>query len=109
MSNVKEVTSATFAAEVLESSVPVIVDFWAPWCGPCRMLAPIMDAVEQELLGKAKVVKVNVDEQQELAVKYSVQSIPTLIFFAGGTAADRVVGAQPKEAIVKRVLALHGK
>jgi thioredoxin 1 len=105
MSNVKQVTATSFAAEILQSPVPVLADFWAPWCGPCRALAPIIDAVEQALLGKAKVVKINVDEQPELAVQFGVQSIPTLIIFKGGTAVERMVGAQPKDVLVKRVLA----
>ena len=104
MSNVKEVTSTSFAVEVLQSPVPVLADFWAPWCGPCRALAPTLDAVEQELLGKAKVVKINVDEQPELAVQFGVQSIPTLIIFRGGTVVERLVGGQPKEVLVQRVL-----
>ena len=106
MSNVMEVTTASFAAEVLQSPVPVIVDFWAPWCGPCRMLAPTLDAVEAELQGKARVVKVNVDEQQGLAVQFGVQSIPTLIFFKGGQLVRRVVGAQPKDVLIKHALTL---
>lgn len=106
MSNAMEVTAASFAAEVLQSPVPVIVDFWAPWCGPCRMLAPTIDAVSQELQGKAKVVKVNVDVQQSLAVQFGVQSIPTLIIFNGGTPVERFVGVQSKEMLVKRVLSL---
>ena len=106
MSNVLEVTTASFAAEVLESSVPVVVDFWAPWCGPCRMLAPAMEAAEQALLGKAKVVKVNVDEQPGLAVQFQVQSIPTIIWFKGGKAVQRTMGVQSTDVIVKQALAL---
>ena len=106
MSNVLEVTSASFAAEVLQSSIPVIVDFWAPWCGPCRMLGPIVEAAGQELQGKGKVVKVNVDEQQGLAAQFGVQSIPTIIFFKNGQVAARFVGVQPKDALVKQALSL---
>ncbi len=106
MSTLTEVNAASFAAEVLQSAVPVIVDFWAPWCGPCRALTPTLEAAERELQGKAKVVKVNIDEQPGLAVQLGVQSIPTLIFFKNGKPVYRVVGVQPKDALVKHVLAL---
>jgi len=106
MSTLMEVGAANFAAEVLQSQVPVIVDFWAPWCGPCRALAPALMAAEQELRGKAKVVKVNVDEQPGLAVQLGVQAVPTLIVFKHGKAISRIVGVQSKDALVKHVLSV---
>ncbi len=106
MSTLTEVSTASFATEVLQSAVPVIVDFWAPWCGPCRALTPALEAAERELQGKAKVVKVNVDEQPGLAMQLGVQAIPTLVFFKNGKAVGRVVGVQPKDALVQQVLAL---
>lgn len=106
MSMLTEVSTASFAAEVLQSSVPVIVDFWAPWCGPCRALTPMLEAAERELQGRAKVVKVNIDEQPGLAVQMGVQAVPTLIFFKNGKPVNRIVGMQHKDALVKQVLAL---
>lgn len=105
MSNALEVNVNTFDAEVLQSAVPVLVDYWAPWCGPCRMIAPTLDAIAQELAGKVKIVKVNVDENQALAMKFGVMSIPTLIIFKGGQQVDRIVGAVPREEILKHLTA----
>ncbi len=106
MSTFTEVSNTSFAAEVLNATVPVIVDFWAPWCGPCRAIAPTLEAVEKDLHGQVKVVKINIDEQPGLAVQFGVQSIPTLLFFKNGKPVQRIVGVQPKDALVKRVLAL---
>ena len=106
MSAFTEVSAASFAAEVLNSPVPVIVDCWAPWCGPCKALTPTLEAAERELQGKAKVVKVNVDEQPGLAVQLGVQAIPTLIFFKNGKPVQRIVGVQSKDTLVKHALAL---
>lgn len=106
MANVLEVNATNFDAEVLQSGTPVLVDFWAPWCGPCKALAPTLDAVSQELAGKVKVVKVNVDENQQLAVRYQVQSIPTLIIFKGGQQVDRIVGLVPRDELNRRLSAL---
>jgi thioredoxin 1 len=92
-------TDQTFAAETKEGVV--LVDFWAPWCGPCRMIAPVLEEVDQEMGDKVKVVKVNVDENQETAAKYGIMSIPTLLVFKNGEAVDKVVGYQPKEALVQ--------
>lgn len=96
MSNALPVTTANFDAEVLKSSTPVLVDFWAPWCGPCRAVAPTVDALATEFSGRAKVVKVNTDEDQDIAVKYGVGSIPTLMVFKNGEMVERVVGNRPK-------------
>lgn len=93
------ITEANFETEVLRSELPVLVDFWADWCGPCRMLSPLIADLAKEYEGKIKVGKVNVDEQQELAMKYRVVSIPTLVLFRGGQAVNRLVGAVPKGRI----------
>lgn len=103
MSQVNSVTGADFESLVLDSDQPVLVDFWAPWCAPCRMLAPIVDEVAQELHGQAKVYKINVDECQELAMRFGVMSIPTLIVFDKGEPVDKTVGVQLKDAILAMV------
>lgn len=99
MANVTEVTDATFQAEVLNSPVPVLVDFWAPWCGPCRAIAPLLDELAGEYAGKAKVVKINVDDHQAVAQRYRVSSIPNLIVFKNGQVAQQIVGAVPKSRL----------
>ncbi len=103
MANVLEVTTASFDTEVLQASEPVLVDFWAPWCGPCRAMSPVLDEVNTEMQGKAKIVKVNVDDHQSLAARYSVASIPTLIIFKNGQPVDRVVGTMPRDEVVRRL------
>ncbi|MEX5214549.1 MAG: thioredoxin [Nitrospiraceae bacterium] len=97
------VTGATFEQEVRRSPVPVLVDFWAVWCGPCRMVAPILDELAREWNGAVRVVKVNVDENPELAQQFGVQSIPTLILFDQGQTKDRFVGALPKARMKERI------
>ena len=96
---VSEVTDSNFQAEVIESDVPVLVDFWAPWCGPCRMVAPVVEEIAQERGAALKVVKLNTDENQETAVTYNVMSIPTLILFRNGEVAKTVIGAYPKHKL----------
>jgi thioredoxin 1 len=102
-----KLTEENFQSEVINSSVPVLVDFWAEWCGPCKMLGPVLDQVSAELDGKAKVGKLNVDDARELAVKYSVRSIPLLLFFKNGEVRDQVVGANvTKDQLKAKLLAL---
>ncbi|GAA5131179.1 thioredoxin [Luteolibacter yonseiensis] len=86
-------TDANFQSEVIDSELPVLVDFWAEWCGPCKMIGPVIDQVATDLEGVAKVAKVNVDDSRELAVKYNVRSIPLLLFFKNGEVKDQIVGA----------------
>jgi len=89
-------TQDNFKSDIIDSDIPALVDFWAPWCSPCRMIAPVVDEVAEEFGGKVKVGKVNVDENRDIAIEYGVMSIPTLIVFKGGQAVDRVVGFKPK-------------
>jgi thioredoxin 1 len=96
---VSEVTDSNFQAEVLESEVPVLVDFWAPWCGPCRMVAPVVEEIAKERGDALKVVKLNIDENNETAIKFNVMSIPTLIVFNHGEVAKTVIGAYPKKRL----------
>jgi thioredoxin 1 len=103
MSNAVAVTTSDFEKEVLQSPLPVLIDFWAVWCGPCRLIAPHVDAIASEYAGRVKVLKVNVDEEQEIAQKYGIMSIPTLFFFKGGKVVDQVVGAVPKSAIANKL------
>jgi thioredoxin 1 len=97
------VTDATFEELVLKSDKPVIVDFWATWCGPCRMLAPIMDELSNEFTGKAIIAKVDVDANQEFAAKYGVRNIPTVLFFKNGEQVDKQVGVAPKTVYVEKL------
>lgn len=96
-------TEQNFKAEVLESNQPVLVDFWAEWCGPCRMIAPSVEQLARDFEGRAKIVKVNVDEEQMLASQYGIRSIPTLLFFQGGKVVDQLVGAAPKETLATKL------
>jgi thioredoxin 1 len=99
MSGASPVTDATFKDEVLDSAVPVLVDFWAPWCGPCRMVAPVVDEIAEQYVGKVKVVKLNTDENPNIASQYGIRSIPTLMIFKAGQKVDMVVGAVPKTTL----------
>ena len=101
MGLVKSLDEAVFNKEVLESNIPVLVDFWAEWCGPCRTLIPLLDEISGELGEKALIVKVNVDNNSGLAQKYGIRGIPTMIFFKNGEPAKTLVGVQPKAEIVK--------
>ena len=98
-----QLNEKNFEVEVMQSPIPVLVDFWAEWCGPCKMISPIVDELAKELSGKLKVTKVNVDEAQELAVKYGIMSIPTLLIFKKGKVINQIVGAMSKEQLLSKI------
>lgn len=100
---VPEFTDANFDAEVLKSSTPVLVDFWAPWCGPCRMLAPSIEALSKDYDGKVKIGKLNTDDNGETAAKFGIRSIPTLLIFKDGQVVNQLVGALPKDKIAEQL------
>ncbi len=108
MSNAVAVSTSEFETQVLQSPVPVLVDFWAVWCGPCKLIAPHVDAIATEYEGRVNVFKVNVDDEPEIAQKYGIMSIPTLYFFKGGKVVDQVVGAVPKSTIANKLEGLIG-
>jgi thioredoxin 1 len=100
---VKAITQREWQAEVLNSPIPVLVDFWAVWCGPCRLIAPIVEELARQYEGKLKVYKVDVDQEQSLAMQYGIMSIPTLLLFKNGQVVEQIVGALPKSAIEQRI------
>lgn len=97
------VNEANFENEIINSSIPVMVDLWAPWCGPCRALGPIVEEVAEELSGKAKIVKINIDDNPAIAAKYNVMSIPTLLFFNNGQVEGQIIGLVGKDKIVDKI------
>jgi thioredoxin 1 len=103
MANAVAVTDQNFEAEVLRAPIPVLADFWAAWCGPCRAIAPAIEEIAAEYSGKLKVVKVDVDENPDVAMRYGVQSIPTVLLFKDGKAVERLIGAYPKQAMLSKI------
>jgi thioredoxin 1 len=103
MKPITEINEASFEIEVLNSPLPVLVDFWAEWCGPCKMLAPVLNEIAEQNAGRAKIVKVNVDENPGLSSRFGIQAIPTLLYFANGKLLDRTSGVSGKAAIVSRL------
>ncbi len=104
--NVVTVTDSNFQTEVMQSATPVVVDFWAEWCGPCKMIAPILDEIANEKSGAVKIAKVNVDQVQGLAAQYQIRAIPTLLFFKGGQVREQIVGMASKRDLLAKIDAL---
>ena len=103
MADVQQITDASFDSDVLQADVPVLIDFWAPWCGPCKAIAPVVDELAKDYAGRLKVVQMNVDDNPNTPSKYGVRSIPNLLLFKGGQVKDQIVGAVPKAVLVKAV------
>ncbi len=103
MAHPTDTSDSTFETDVLENDAPVLVDFWAPWCGPCRMVAPIVEELAEEYDGQVKFVKLNTDENPQVAGKYGIRSIPTLLVFKGGEPVSQIVGFRPKSDLAKRL------
>jgi len=103
VADVQQVTDASFETDVLKSDVPVLIDFWAPWCGPCKAIAPVVEELAKEYAGRLKVVKMNVDDNPQTPSRYGVRGIPNLILFKGGKVSDQIVGAVPKAQLVKAI------
>lgn len=101
MGNIRELTDAEFESEVLQANVPVLVDFWAPWCGPCRAIAPLLEELAGEYQGRVKICKINVDDHNSAASRFGVRSIPNLIVFKNGKVAEQLVGTRPKSQLAK--------
>ena len=106
MANALHLTDASFEQEVLKSDIPVVIDFWAAWCGPCRLIAPIVDELALEYAGKVKVCKLDVDNNQNTAMKYGIRSIPTIIFMKNGEVVDQLIGATSKQALTDKINSL---
>lgn len=104
-----KLTEDNFQSEVLESQKPVLVDFWAPWCGPCRMIGPMIEDLAHQFAGRAKVGKLNIDDYDHLATQYGIQAVPTLLFFKDGRVVDQVVGIAPLSVLVEKLTALQGQ
>jgi len=103
VSDVQQINDSSFEADVLKSELPVLIDFWAPWCGPCKQIAPVVDELAKEYAGRLKIVKMNVDENPQTPSKYGVRGIPNLILFKGGQVRDQIIGAVPKAQLVKAI------
>lgn len=103
MADIREISDRSFEAEVLRSDIPVLIDFWAPWCGPCKAIAPVVEELAGQYQGRLKVVKLNVDDNPQTPSRYGVRGIPNLILFKGGEVADQIVGAVPKAHLVRAI------
>ncbi|MBX7138154.1 MAG: thioredoxin [Oligoflexia bacterium] len=101
--NVSEITDGNFDAEILKSKIPCLVDFWAPWCGPCKSIAPVLEELANEFAGKLRICKINVDDNPQTPTQYNVKGIPNLVFFKGGKVIEQIVGAVPKEQLVAAI------